>query len=139
VLLYTEFTIAYYIFWTFYLLNFIPHMGKISFLPSSKYCIHCTNFHETHNCSMALCVHLLYWMSRKPIKTHGTCKGKYIYALSMNISELIFTKPTFTWQLFVKKRLYRIHKNMTEVYLLILGYTWTGRHGLHTSHSFFTL
>jgi hypothetical protein len=41
-------------FWTFYLLNFIPHMGKISFMPSSKYCFHCTNFHETHNCSMAL-------------------------------------------------------------------------------------
>lgn len=100
-------------FWTFYLLNFIPHMGKISFMPSNKYCFHCLNFHETHNCSMALCVHL-YWISPKPIKTYGTCKGKYIYALSTNNSELIFTKPTFAWQHFVKNIYTEFHKNMTD-------------------------
>jgi len=97
-----------------HLLNFIPYMGKISFMPSNKYCFHCTNFHETHNCSMALCVHLLYWISPKPIKTYGTCKGKYIYALSMNISELIFTKPTFAWQLFVTNAYNEFHTNMTD-------------------------
>lgn len=113
-LLFTEFTITHYIFLNFYLLNFIPHMGKISFVPSSRYCFHYKNFHESHNSSMTLCVHLLYWISPKPIKTYRTCNGKYIYTLSMNISELIFTKPTFAWQLFVKNTYTEFHKNVTD-------------------------
>lgn len=89
-------------------------MGKISFVPSSRYCFHCTNFHETHNCSMTLCIHLVYWISPKPVTTYRTCSGKYIYALSMNIGELIFTKPTFAWQLFVKSAYTEFHKNVTD-------------------------
>jgi len=41
------------------------------------------------------------------------CREKYIYALSMNISELILTKPTFAGQLFVKNAYTEFHKNMT--------------------------
>jgi len=94
-------------FWTFYLLNFIPHMCKISFVPSSRYCFYCTNFHETHNCSMTLCIHLLYWISPKPVTTTE-------HAVGNTFMPLVWTSVSWFSQNrplpdnFCKERLYRI-------------------------------
>lgn len=58
----------------------VGSVGKIILCLSVKYGFHCSNFHRTLNCSMALCV-IMYASYHPNVSMNMESTGKYIYVL----------------------------------------------------------
>ena len=50
--------------------------------PEVKYAHHCTNFHESYNCSATLCGRLLYRISPTSVKKCENGRQKFIYIIN---------------------------------------------------------